>query len=37
MIFAAWANGVMVGDYLVCKNNPLEEQDLEMLVTLGLR
>ncbi|MDR2820230.1 MAG: biotin synthase BioB [Desulfovibrio sp.] len=36
MIFAAGANGVMVGDYLVCKNNPLE-QDLEMLATLGLR
>jgi biotin synthase len=36
MIFAAGANGVMVGDYLICKNNPLE-QDLEMLATLGFR
>lgn len=36
LIFAAGANGVMVGDYLVSKNNPLE-QDLNMLETLGLR
>jgi biotin synthase len=36
MIFAAGANGVMVGDYLICKNNPLE-QDLDMLATLGFR
>lgn len=36
MIFAAGANGVMVGDYLVSKNNPMD-QDLEMLEVLGLR
>ncbi|GFH63069.1 MAG: biotin synthase [Candidatus Desulfovibrio kirbyi] len=36
LLFAAGANGVMVGDYLVCKNNPLE-QDLEMLSAIGFR
>jgi biotin synthase len=36
LIFPAGANGVMVGDYLVSKNNPME-QDLEMLEVLGLR
>lgn len=36
MIFPAGANGVMVGDYLVSKNNPMD-QDLEMVEILGLR